>query len=201
MAPRRRELCDPLRAHADGSAFSIGGFVPHRIADKAQLPSYDQDEKTRAELAGNRSDAAKARLRDLDARQKTDRNRISLLALINGYGLPTVRTWADFGIVTLPPEVVAAFVAVNGGKYMRWGGEYQHSKDIMHLEVLATGAFSDVRRPPPDGLQDLVRAVPRPEPELPTASGALTDPHLVAVLTRAGAIGAGRSGAEVGRRR
>lgn len=51
-------------------------------------------------------------------------------ALVTGYSLEGVKTWARGGIQTVPVELAAALLEVG----MRWGSEYEGSKDVMHFE-------------------------------------------------------------------
>lgn len=62
----------------------------------------------------------------------------------------------------MPAAVVAAWVAADRGA--RWGGQYQHSKDMMHVELLAHRVLARARSTPVRGLADLVGDTPSPRP-------------------------------------
>lgn len=73
-----------------------------------------------------------------------------LEALVGAAGLDAVKEWARSGIQTVSVELAAALVEVG----MRWGSEYQHSKDVMHFEMNPASRYlpRDSRRRPLDDL-------------------------------------------------
>jgi hypothetical protein len=107
---------------------------------------------------------------------RSPRNDLDLAALntlIVEYARPTVDAWRAYGIVSIPAEIVEAFVALGKGGAARWGGEYEHTKDVMHLELLRLVAKDSLGRPgaagrraPVSGLDDLVRGEARPAQRL-----------------------------------
>jgi D-alanyl-D-alanine carboxypeptidase len=63
----------------------------------------------------------------------------------------SLKSWATHGILSIPPLLVAAMV----GNGVGWGGEWEHSKDLMHFELRP----KDVLKPdhPHRSVQDLLR--------------------------------------------
>jgi len=82
---------------------------------------------------------------------QTTLEAIDVRSLVTGYSLDGVKTWAREGIQTVPIDLAAALMEVG----MRWGSEYDHSKDVMHFEQNPASKFlpKDSKRRP---LTDLV---------------------------------------------
>ncbi|GGO83289.1 hypothetical protein [Nonomuraea cavernae] len=131
------------------------------------LPAYHDEEIMRADLdralkkASTRA-AARAKLKELDEQVSGDPDRAALKVLVDAYGITRVRGWADHGVITIPAAVVHAWEGAH--PLCRWGGNYQHSKDMMHLEVLARSALSRARTARVRDLADLARGEPPARP-------------------------------------
>jgi hypothetical protein len=130
------------------------------------LPKYDLAQAAIAQVRAAKTkaerEAAASRAKPLEAELAKNPDLAALKVLIDAYGDADVRDWEKRGIVTIPPEVIGAFKIAGKHLGARWGGEYEHSKDIMHLEAIPTVAL---RRPrsPVQGIDDLRTNIPPPE--------------------------------------
>lgn len=135
------------------------------------LPKYDQLQSDRASY--KKDPKAKEKVAAIDKELKADLDLAALHMLIVEYERLAVDAWRVYGIVSIPVEVIEAFVALGKGNAARWGGGYEHTKDVMHLELLRLDAKDSLGRPgaagrraPVSGLDDLVRGEARPAQRL-----------------------------------
>lgn len=84
---------------------------------------------------------------------KVDAEARKVEVLVEAYGLDTVKEWARQGIQTVPVELAVALT----GAGMRWGSEYEHSKDVMHFELHPPRRYA----PPDAGKRALSELFPR----------------------------------------
>ena len=97
----------------------------------------------------------------------------ALQTLIDEYTRKTVDSWQAYGIVTIPKEIVKAFLRLGKKNGARWGGQYEDTKDIMHLELQWLGQGSPSRPGGPGrrkavvGFDDLVQGETPREPRCP----------------------------------
>ena len=56
-----------------------------------------------------------------------------LQVLLKFHTMTELEGWADRGIQTIPIELAAAMAQLG----FRWGAMYEHTKDVMHFELLA----------------------------------------------------------------
>lgn len=83
--------------------------------------------------------------------------------LVRNHSIRAVRLWKERGIGTVDPAVIEAFRQLGYPYRARSGTEYEHTKDIMHLELLAPVALSKAAgRERPLDLSDLQRGQPVP---------------------------------------
>jgi hypothetical protein len=142
------------------------------------LPKYEQLQKDRT--AARKDPNGKQRVFAIDTELKANLDLAALVALIDEYTLPTVQSWQIYGIGTIPPEIIEAFETLGRKNGARWGGRYEESKDVMHLELLYLAGKQSPdapgRRKPVTGFEDLVRGdapmapdcrVSRPPPAAP----------------------------------
>jgi len=114
----------------------------------------------------------KQKVASIDQQIRSDKDLSAVAILVKEYSLPTVQSWQAHGIVTIPPQVIEAFLSVGGQNGARWGGQYDNTKDIMHLELqklvredsLARSGGPGLRRPV-SGFDDLRRGEPPAEPD------------------------------------
>jgi hypothetical protein len=73
-----------------------------------------------------------------------------IIRLLKYHKPAELKQWAAKGIETIPLELAAAMAKLG----FRWGGSYEHSKDIMHFELDAKDALPPDQEPRPleDGL-------------------------------------------------
>src|SRR6185312_3827437 len=98
------------------------------------LPRYDQLQEEIGKA--DKDPKQKARAAELRKELERDKDLAALDTLIRIYSRPTVDTWRAYGIITIPPEVIESFLTIGQSNGARWGGEYEQSKDNMHLELL-----------------------------------------------------------------
>jgi hypothetical protein len=134
------------------------------------MPRYDQLQADRRDARAKKDDRKLAAL-NRDAAAKPD--LAALQTLIDEYGIKTVQSWRAYGIVTIPKEIVKAFLRLGKKNGARWGGQYEDTKDIMHLELqwLGPGSLSRPsgpgRRSVVVGFNDLVQGETPREPRCP----------------------------------
>lgn len=135
------------------------------------LPKYDQLQSDRSTY--KKDPKAKEKVAEIDKELKSDPDLAALNTLIVEYNRATVDSWRAYGIVSIPAEIVEAFVTLGKANAARWGGEYEHTKDVMHLELLKLDAKGSLGRPgaagrrkPVSGFADLVRGEARPAQRL-----------------------------------
>lgn len=139
-----------------------------RISRKLQdwlakyLPMYEQLQADRARYKGDPK--GKAKLATLDQELKANPDLAALDTLVVEYTMKTVQAWLAYGIVTIPLRVIELFVSLGKKHGARWGGEYEKTKDVMHLELLELVSPTSLgrrgqsgRRRPVKGLEDLYR--------------------------------------------
>lgn len=132
------------------------------------LPKLEQLEKERSDL--KKDPAKKDGAAAIEKQLSTDPDLVALQTLIKAYGGPTVRAWRAYGIVTIPREVIESFMKLGRSKGARWGGEYEHTKDVMHLELLKFDPGKDEwpnkprKRNPVQGFDDLCPPDANPVP-------------------------------------
>jgi hypothetical protein len=150
---------------------------------RENLAKYDAVQAARAEVRAAKTkaerDAAASRAKPLEAELSKNPDLAALMVLIDpqkGYGEAKVRAWAREGIVTIPPQVIDAFRTAGRRFGARWGGEYQHSKDIMHIEVIPEKTMRRPRNPVPF-IDDLLTTVPPPEAQCPPLGPAAAPPR------------------------
>jgi hypothetical protein len=147
------------------------------------LPKYDLVQAARAQVRAAKTkaerDAAAARAKPLETELSKNPDLAALVVLMDpekGYGEATVRDWEKRGIITIPPQVIDAFRIAGKRFGARWGGEYQHSKDIMHLEVIPERTMKRPRSPV-QGIDDLRTTVPPPEANCAPAEPQVAPPR------------------------
>lgn len=139
-----------------------------RISRKLQdwlvkfMPMYEQLQADRAKYKSDPN--AKAKLALLDQELKANPDMAALHTLVVEYKMKTVQAWQAYGIVTIPLSVIELFASLGKKHGARWGGEYEKSKDVMHLELLELVSPTSLgrrgqsgRRRPVKGLEDLYR--------------------------------------------
>ena len=126
------------------------------------MPMYEQLQADRAKYKGDAS--AKVKLAALDQELKANPDLAALHTLVAEYKMKVVQAWLAYGIVTIPVKVIELFVSLGKKHGARWGGEYERSKDVMHLELLELVSPTSLgrrgqsgRRRPVKGLEDLYR--------------------------------------------
>jgi len=124
-----------------------------------------------------RADAAKdpkgkEKVASIDKQIRSDPDLSAVSVLVNEFTLKTVDAWKAYGIVTIPVEIIKSFMTVGKQNGARWGGKYDNTKDIMHLELLQLVAKDSLARPggpgrrrPVSGFDDLRRGEPPREPD------------------------------------
>ncbi len=124
------------------------------------MPKLEQFESERSKLKGDKK--AKEKVAAMDGKMKSDPDLAALSTLISEFTKPTIEAWRAYGIITIPKEVVEQFVELGRPNWARWGGEYEDTKDIMHLELLQLASPDSPGRPggpgrrrPVKGLDDL----------------------------------------------
>jgi hypothetical protein len=134
------------------------------------MPKYQQLQEERA--TARRDPNGKQKLAAIDRELAANPDLAALVALIGEYKLATVQSWRAYGIVTIPPEIIAAFKKAGQKNGARWGGQYEQTKDIMHLELLYLADPRSLAKPggpgrrrPMAGFDDLVRGEPPPAPD------------------------------------
>lgn len=140
-----------------------------RISRKLQdwlakfMPMYQQLQADRAKYKGDAN--AKAKLAALDQELQANPDLAALHTLVVEYSMKTVQAWQAYGIVTIPLRVIELFLSLGKKHGARWGGEYERTKDVMHLELLELASPASLgrrgqagRRRPVKGLEDLYRA-------------------------------------------
>jgi hypothetical protein len=115
-----------------------------------------------AKTAADRRQAA-ADLKAAQAAFDADPDRHGVDVLVRAYTERTVRGWAAYGIQTIPKELVEEFKKLGAAFGARWGGEYDTTKDGMHLELLAHRTIPRTSRPV-QNLTDLEAGPPPPAP-------------------------------------
>jgi hypothetical protein len=128
------------------------------------MPMYEQLQDERAKL---RSDInRKKKIAALDRELLNNLDLAALVTLITEYEKPRVQMWQAYGIVTIPQEIIESFVALGRKNGARWGGGYENTKDIMHLELLqlASGKSIAPSRGPIKGFLDLHHSDAHPNP-------------------------------------
>lgn len=126
------------------------------------MPMYEQLQDDRAKCQDDPT--AKAKLALLDQELKANPDLAALHTLVVEYTMKVVRAWQAYGIVTIPFRVIELFVSLGKQSSARWGGEYEKTKDVMHLELLELVSPTSLgrrgqsgRRRPVKGLEDLYR--------------------------------------------
>jgi hypothetical protein len=133
------------------------------------MPKYDQLQEDRRNARAKKDDQKLAALREAAAKPEL----AALQTLIDEYKIKTVQSWRAYGIVTIPKDIVKAFLRLGKKNGARWGGQYEDTKDIMHLELqwLGPGSLSRPggpgRRKAVSGFDDLVRGETPREPRCP----------------------------------
>ena len=91
----------------------------------------------------------------LDAATALEIERVQVL--LKFHRMAELEAWADRGIQTIPIELAAAMAQLG----FRWGAMYEHTKDVMHFELLATDVVKpdSARRPLEELLDDPHRHV------------------------------------------
>lgn len=134
------------------------------------LPQYEQLVRLRTDAA--KDPKGKEKVVSIDNQIRSDPDLSALATLISEYTRDTVLAWKAYGIVTIPSAVIKAFIAAGRQNGARWGGQYDNTKDIMHLELLRLAGKDSLarpggpgRRPPVAGFDDLRRGTPPREPD------------------------------------
>jgi hypothetical protein len=134
------------------------------------MPKYDQLQEDRRNARAKKDDQ---KLAALNREAAANPNLAALQTLIDEYKIKTVQSWRAYGIVTIPKDIVKAFLRLGKKNGARWGGQYEDTKDIMHLELQWLGPASPSRPGGPgrrkavSGFDDLVRGEPPQEPRCP----------------------------------
>ena len=129
---------------------------------------------TRLRADAARDQKGKEKVASIDRQIRSDKDLSAVATLVREYSLPTVQSWAAYGIMTIPPQVIQAFLDAGRPHGARWGGQYDNTKDLMHLELLRLVRDDSLARPGRSGLR---RAVPgfddlrRGDPPPPAACG------------------------------
>ncbi|HEY3185166.1 MAG TPA: hypothetical protein VGJ77_20160 [Gaiellaceae bacterium] len=162
---------------AQQASDALRGWLQSRIARELELTAaadaalaavnLAQDEKKAADASGDaaRKAAAKDTLAAAKVARKAAKDALDgdpdltvLRALRTAQGggqkgKAVVAGWADFGILSLPVVLVAAFKSLDR---IRWGMEYNESKDAMHFEVEPPTDFIPRDAPVLSGPRDLL---------------------------------------------
>jgi hypothetical protein len=129
-------------------------------------------EQLHEEMAKVKNDPKqKKKYEELQKELTRDPDLSALDTLIRIYSKETVLTWLAYGILSIPRDVTEAFLRLGHENAARWGGEYEGSKDNMHLELLELAdPKSPGRRNGPgrrkavDGIEDLYSPRVQPTP-------------------------------------
>jgi hypothetical protein len=134
------------------------------------LPQYEQLMRLRGDAA--KDPKGKEKVASIDKQIRSDKDLSAVATLVGEYSLPTVQSWGANGIVTIPPQVIQAFLDAGSENGARWGGRYDNTKDFMHLELLRLTRPDSLARPgrpglrkPVSGFDDLRRGEPPAEPD------------------------------------
>lgn len=134
------------------------------------LPQYERLARLRADAA--KDPKGKQKVDSIDKQIRSSQDLSAVAVLVKEYSLPTVQSWAANGIVTIPPQVIDAFLVAGRPNGARWGGQYDNTKDFMHLELLKLVREDSLARPGRPGLRravagfdDLRRGEPPPAPD------------------------------------
>jgi hypothetical protein len=126
------------------------------------LPLYEQLEEDRAKYLKDPS--KKGQVTVIDNELIANPDLAALKTLIQEYSKVKVQGWQAYGIVTIPVKIIELFVSLGRKNRPRWGGEYERTKDVMHLELLELASPESLgrshgpgRRLPRNGLDDLIR--------------------------------------------
>jgi len=137
---------------------------------KNWLHQYEELARQRAEAL--KDPRGKEKVASIDKQIRSDEDLNAVATLVKEYTLRTVQSWQAYGIVTIPPEIIKAFLNVGSRNGARWGGQYDNTKDIMHLELLRLVRPDSLARPgapglrkPVYGFDDLRRGEAPPEPD------------------------------------
>jgi hypothetical protein len=93
-----------------------------------------------------------------------DPDLVAYDTLVREYTERVLDEWGAYGIQTIPPDLVQSFLRVGAAAGARWGGEYESSKDAMHLELSARRLISR-DGPRVEGITDLGPGQPASTPE------------------------------------
>ncbi len=132
------------------------------------LPKLEQLQADLLKLGSNPKEKEKVVAINKELNQNPD--LVALQHLIDEYKKETIAHWRYYGIMTIPEEVVEAFLRLGRSKNARWGGEYGSSKDLMHLELVGFSSLSKGKGPQPrqrhavNGFDDLYRPNSNPIP-------------------------------------
>jgi hypothetical protein len=129
------------------------------------LPAYELHQSKMEEA--KRDPKRKDEYQKLSKDWKDNKDFQALDTLIRVYTKKKVQIWRAYGILSIPREVIKAFVALGQKDGAGWGGEYEKSKDNMHLEMdpKAVGRAKDaVRKQTVSGLDDLYSPQTQPVP-------------------------------------
>jgi hypothetical protein len=129
------------------------------------LPKYKEWREQRGAAARERDGKKKVQALDDERKNNLDLNAVAVL--VDEYRLEVVEAWLVYGIVTIPPEIIESFLKIGRNNGARWGGQYDNTKDIMHLELLKLVSPDSMaragrpgRRAPVSGFADLIRGTP-----------------------------------------
>jgi hypothetical protein len=125
------------------------------------LPKYHLLLDDRKRLANDKKQKAAVAALDREIRDNPDLK--ALHTLMTEYKPSTVEQWRTYGIITIAPEIIERFVGFGVRNKARWGGEYEGTKDIMHLELRQVVAKT-TRRAPVSSMTDLYHPDAHPAP-------------------------------------
>jgi hypothetical protein len=130
------------------------------------LPLYEPlvEAKERARHARTAKERAESQKVAAELQNDIDKNPASadlraLDIMVRNHGIAEVRAWQR-GISTIDPNVIEMFRRLGYSYGARWGAEYEQSKDVMHLELLAPVALPKASGPARS--MDMLDVVPDP---------------------------------------
>jgi hypothetical protein len=160
-------VAEPLASGFVGKVYERMAQVSKRLVDwlNRMLPIYEQ---LQSDMEKAKKDARqKDEYQKLSKKWKDDKDIQALDTLIKAYTRKKIDIWRVYGILSIPREVIEAFLSLGQTSGAQWGGRYKESKDNMHLELdpEIVGRASKARRTGRvSGLDDLNSPRTQPTP-------------------------------------